>query len=461
MERSSNDNRNLLNGRLGKIMRSKYFPGVIQWPALLIFAFIIYQSLWGPSSAHDNFGSAMTWILWWPLVPIIFLLFGRFWCAICPFATISDLFQKYFGAQLPVPRFLRKYGIWMIDIMFILITWSDHVLGIVDSPRGTGYLLMLIFTGAVVAGIFFERRVWCRYLCSLGGMSGNYARSGMIQLRATPEICKTCTSQACYKGGIKAPGCPMFEFPRAMDTSAMCNYCGHCIKNCPNESLVLKIGAPTKELWFIRRPKLEESMLAAIIMGLVFVQNISMMPFWQSILDYIQGLTGTGIFAVNFTVAFVITMSIPALLLLAAGWVSNLFFKEGLLKNVARFGYALIPLDLAGHFAHNLFHLLAEGLAVYKTFMAMFGVEIHGSMAVFEAGTIQIMQYALIVIGTLGSIYTAYRIAVSNKLRESENTQSGVRKGSVIVGVISHAVLMVILGLANIVLFYLPMAMRM
>lgn len=444
MERSK-DNTNLLDGKLGSIIKSKYFPGIIQWPALLIFMFIIYQNLWGPASAHDNFGSAMTWILWWPLVPVIFLLFGRFWCAICPFATASDLFQKYFGAQLPVPKFLRKYGIWLIDIMFITITWSDHVLGIVDSARGTGYLLMIIFTGAVVAGIFFERRVWCRYLCSIGGMSGNYARSGMIKLRATPEKCRECKVQACFKGGEKAPGCPMFEFPRAMDTNARCNLCGYCVKNCPNDSLVLNYTAPTKELWSIRRPKLEEAFLAAIIMGLVFVQNISMLTFWQSILDYIQSFTGTATFAVNFTVAFVITMSIPALMLVAAGWISNMFFREGLWKNVARFGYALIPLDLAGHFAHNLFHLLAEGLTVYKTFMKMFGVEVHGSMALFDAGTIQIMQYAIIGIGVLGSIYAAYRIA--------SRTRS--------LGFVPHAVLAIILGLVNIVLFYLPMAMRM
>lgn len=459
---SSSDRKNLLDGGLGKVFRSRYFPGIIQWPALVIFAFLIYQTLWGPSSAHDNFGSAMIWIVWWPLVPVIFLLFGRFWCAICPFATISDWFQKYFGAQLSVPKFLKKYGIWLIDLMFILITWSDHVLGIVDSARGTGYFLMLLFTGAVVAGIFFERRVWCRYLCSLGGMSGNYARSGMIQLRATPEKCKTCTTQGCFKGGEKAPGCPMFEFPRTMDTSAKCNLCGYCIKNCPNDSLVMNYVPPTKELWFIRRPKLEESMLAAIIMGMVFLQNVSMLSFWQPTLDKIQSFTGTEIFAVNFSIAFFIIISIPALLLMGAGWISNLFFKEGVWKNIARFGYALIPLDLAGHLAHNLFHLLAEGLAVYKTFIEMFGAEFHGSMALFDDMTIQMMQFGLIGLGVLGSVYTAYRIAKSTKPAEGEAEGSGGEKSpNTMKGFLPYVFLMLIIGVINIILFYLPMAMRM
>jgi hypothetical protein len=39
----------------------------------------------------------------------------------------------------------------------------------------------------------------------------------------------------------------------------------------------------------------------------------------------------------------------------------------------ARFGCAMIPLDIAGHIAHNLFHLLAEVEAVWFTAMPLFG----------------------------------------------------------------------------------------
>jgi ferredoxin len=461
MNQGTNDNKNLLKGYLGKFMKSKYFPGIFQWPALLIFAFIIYQTLWGSNSAHDNFGTAMTWVLWWPLIPLLFLLLGRFWCAICPFATVSDFFQKYFGANLPVPKFLKKYGIWIIDIVFIFITWSDHVFGIVESPRGSGYLLMLIFTGVVVAGVFFERRTWCRYLCFLGGLSGNYARSGMVQLRATPEICKNCTTQSCFKGGEKAPGCPMFEFPRTMDTNAKCNFCGHCVKNCPNDSLVLTYRPPTKELWYIRKPKLEEAFLASVIMGIVFVQNITMLEIWQPILDFIQSTTGTANYTINFTIAFIIAMGLPMLALTGAAYLANLATKEGLWKNVARFGYAIIPLDLAGHLAHNLFHLFAEGLAVVYTFLALFGIHIDASPAILDSGTIQVMQYVLVVLGTIGSMYTAYKIAKHTDKHQEDGAEAGVGKDKIVSTFVPYGVLMVVLGVANIILFYLPMNMRM
>lgn len=60
------------------ILKQPWYPGIMVWPTFFIFAFIVYQLLFGPDAAHDNFGTAATWVLWWPLIPLIFLLLGRF-----------------------------------------------------------------------------------------------------------------------------------------------------------------------------------------------------------------------------------------------------------------------------------------------------------------------------------------------------------------------------------------------
>lgn len=436
---------------LKSILKSKWYPGIFQWPTLIVFAVIVYELLIGIPEAHDNFGTAMTWVLWWPLIPLIFLFVGRFWCAICPFATLSDLVQKFVGNKRPVPKFLKKYGIWIIDAFFILITWSDHVFGIVESPRGSGVLLSLIITGVIVSGAFFERRNWCRYLCFLGGLAGNYSRTGALQLRGTPEKCAKCTVSACYKGGENAPGCPMFEFPKTMDNNARCNFCGHCVKNCPNDSITISARIPSKELWFIRRPKLEESILAIVIMGIVFVQNITMLNIWNDAQQWLQNMLGTTNNAITFTVTFIIAMGIPILLLFLTSWLAGQKNGESVTMNVTRFGYALIPLDLAGHLAHNMFHLLAEGKSVIYTGLAMFGIQSQEqSTALVSMGTITIIQYTLLALGTLASIYTTYRIAKAN-----------YQKNQVAGSFIPYVGLSMILVAFNVYLFMLPMAMRM
>ncbi len=442
----------LRNHTLRTILTSGLYPAVFQAITAAFFVLVVFQLLVGPTSAHDNLGTALTWVLWWPIIPIVFVVLGRFWCAICPFGTLSDLVQKFVGNKRPVPAFLKKYGIWIIDALFIFITWADHVWGIVDNPWGSAMLLLGLTAGVVASGAFFARRTWCRYLCFLGGLAGNYARSGMVALRANQDICATCKARAaCYNGNEKGPGCPMFEFPRQMDSNARCNLCAACLKTCPNDAIQITVRPPTKELWFIRKPKFEEAFLAIVIMGIVFVQNVTMLEVWTSILQSLQQVTGTGNFAINFTITFLMAMAIPLALFGLAVWVARRFNRDSFAGNFAKFGYAIIPLDIAGHMAHNLFHLLAEGKAVVFTAQAALGqpasVE---SPALLPTPTIQVLQYILLALGALGSLYAVHAIG---KNQYSLPKQWGTFA--------SYGVLIGVFLVINVWLFALPMSMRM
>jgi hypothetical protein len=66
------------------------------------------------------------------------------------------------------------------------------------------------------------------------------------------------------------------------------------------------------------------------------------------------------------------------------------------------------------------------------------------------SGTIQFLQYSLVILGTIGSLYTAYRIAGSN-----------YGQGRAWSTFAPYAILLLLLGAINIWLFVLPMAMRM
>jgi polyferredoxin len=303
----------------------------------------------------------------------------------------------------------------------------------------------------IASGSFFERRTFCRYVCFLGGLSGNYARTGMLALRGTPEICAKCTSASCFKGTEKAPGCPLFEFPKTMTSNANCVICADCIKNCPNDSIQLTMRKPTKELWFIRKPKIEEAFLSAVIMGIVFVQNVTMLEVWGSVLKWLESAVGTTNYAVTFSITFAIAIILPVTMLGITSWVAGKFNQNSLVENFTRFGYAIIALDVAGHIAHNLFHLLAEGKSIFYTAIALLGQDIHGaSPALVSMETIQILQYGLIALGFIGSLYTAYRVA--------KNNHSAALAWKTFT---PYAVLVLILTVMNVYLFILPMAMRM
>jgi hypothetical protein len=227
--------------------------------------------------------------------------------------------------------------------------------------------------------------------------------------------------------------------------------CAACIKTCPYGSIQLIARAPTKELWFIRKPKLEESFLAVVIMGIVFVQNITMLEVWQSLLAGLQRLTGTTSYLVNFTVTFLIAMVIPISLLAGAAWLGRRLNNDSFAGNFAKFGYAIIPLDMAGHIAHNLFHLLAEGKAVAFTGLELFGTSVSDTSTAFvSAPTTQLLQYGLIALGAAASLYVVYRIA-----------RHQYAPGQIWRTFTPYAAVVVVFSLINVWLFALPMGMRM
>ena len=83
--------------------------------------------------------------------------------------------------------------------------------------------------------------------------------------------------------------------------------------------------------------------------------------------------------------------------------------------------------------------------------MATFGMAVPDqSAALVSVGTIQLLQYILLVIGALGSIYTAYRIS-----------KSQYTSNKIIGSTLPFTILIIVLTVANIYFFMLPMMHRM
>jgi ferredoxin len=434
---------------VSRIFRSRYFPGVLEVGGLVVFAVVMVALLFGTTVVADNVGSTIVWILWWPLLPLSYFVFSRLWCSTCPFPVVGKWFQKLTGVGLPVPKWLKRYGIWIIDLTFLGITWADHVFGIVESPRGSGYLLLATMTGAILMSLFFERRAFCTHLCFLGGLSGNYSMTSSLALRANPATCKTkCKDLWCAKGSERAEACPLFEVPRTMDSNRDCNLCGNCIKSCPHGSLRLELRKPTSEFWNVRKPRLDVAFLAVVLVGVVTIQNLTMLSVWPSILEWVAGITGTTNFTVNFTVVYLAAMVAPIVLLGGASLISSKLDGGSAMRDFTIFAYALIPLDLAAHMAHNLFHLLGEGLAVPRSIViALGGTWTHGT-AILNTATIQVLQYLMLGAGVAATVYAIWRIVGSSDGKRGWKT------------LVPQFLLIALLVAVNIYMFSLPMSHR-
>jgi ferredoxin len=237
-----------------------------------------------------------------------------------------------------------------------------------------------------------------------------------------------------------------------METGADCNLCGNCIKACPNDAIQIQVRKPTSELWFIRNPKIEESFLAMAIMGIVLIQNLTMLGIWNDFLGFLADTTGVSNYPLVFTLAFTVAVALPVGLLAAAAKVASRGNLESTRGNFARFGYALIPLDVAGHIAHNLFHLLAEGKSVVYTVGGLVGAgHGDGSTALVGNGTIRVLQYLILTAGIALSVYTAQRIT-------NRRYRTAARRRSTFA---PYAAVILVLAVLNVWMFALPMVHRM
>lgn len=455
------------NPQLKALLKSKWYPLIFVLPTMIIFGILVIQLFYGSEETSLNFGSVMVWILLWPILPVLFLILGRAWCSVCPLSRVSDEVQKNVGMHKKVPKFLQTYGVWIIIIAFLIITWADTVLGLVESPRNTGYLLLFIFTGVVLIGAVYERRAWCRYLCFLGGLSSNYSMSSALELRADANKCKTCKTPTCFKGDGKVDGCSMFEYPRTMDSNRFCNFCSNCIKTCQLDAIRITPRIPTSELWFIKKPRFEESFLATALIGIVIVQTLVMLEVWEPFMNWFENTTDITDFTLAWTIIFGVAMLIPVFVMLGASFISTQITKEKSnvnlisdpsaqlslqypaetsLSSFIRYGYALIPLGLGIHLAHNAKHFLGEGLAVVYTSASLVGLNLSGDPSILNMPTIRIIQYILSVLGVLGAVYTAHKISQNNP--DSK------------VSVWPYIVLMLMFGLIALWMYSVPMAAR-
>jgi hypothetical protein len=292
----------------------------------------------------------------------------------------------------------------------------------------------------------------------------------MLELRANRSVCSSCDTKACFRGAAEAPGCPMFEFPRAMDTSAECTLCADCVKTCPSEAIRISPRMPTSELWTTLKPRFPVAGLAAGIMGIVLLENATMLPIWDDVMAAVGAdVSNTTNTAVDFSLAYLPTIAIPAVVLVLGAMIAAAVNGRTVKQNFSLFGYTIIPLCLGVHIAHACFHLLGESRALWYSLMhalgmghpmsAMGGMDMN--MGLLPSDAIKTIQYTLIALATAGALYTGYRMTHRGDGSLAGSAERGPVDPHASGTFAVNAVVIMILVTLNCILFAMPMAMEM
>jgi polyferredoxin len=346
-----------------RVFTHPLYPWAARWFLIGFLVTLAYSAFFGPNNARLNFATVMSWIVWWPLLAVSYLLFGRVWCAFCPMGALSELVQRKIGLNRTAPGIFRKR--WLVAVLLTIAilyqAWIEEVTLASYSPIFTGLILLSFTVGAVLCGFVFERWTWCRHLCPLGAWSGVFAMSSMVEVRADPNIClaKRCKGIYCYFGRENLPGCPFHQVPKIMETNRYCSTCGNCLKACPNDAISIQLRWPGYEFFIQKKEMLENSLVSIAAIGVVAFQLFVMTSLWTSIRKRASSLPLFSNDALLYGVFILASVGLTITLFIIVSRLYAYLTKQTLQQEMCRFGFAFLPIALMGHIGHNLRHLFA------------------------------------------------------------------------------------------------------
>jgi YHS domain-containing protein/polyferredoxin len=413
---------------LGSMMK---WPGtrlVAQSIAVIFFVLVIAAGLFGNQLPGKNIAPLLTWTVWWGGLILLVAYAGKAWCYVCPWDAISDWAvglrlwgkkKENLSLDLKWPRWMRN--IWPATTLFVLLTWVELGFGVTMNPRATAWLGLAMLVLAFTSIFIFDRKSFCRYGCLVGRISGLYALFSPVEIRARErDVCRGCSTRSCYHGNAAGEGCPTFEYPGRMSQNTYCTMCMECVKTCEPENIALNIrpwGADLANHHLARR---DEAYLALIMLSLTIFHGLTMTPSWSVIVEGISSSLAVGE-TLAFSIGMGAVMVAPAAVYAALVWLSKLVSGPSNVRYhdyFIRYAYALLPIALFYHLAHNMEHLLMEGQKIIPLLSDPLGRgwNLLGTKDITLApltnlSTLWIIQVILVMTGHVFSLWSARRTA--------------------------------------------------
>jgi hypothetical protein len=357
---------------LKKIFKLRSFQFLVILPNFIVFYLFILSSLGGSPVGNRNIAIIFVWILWWFLLKAVIVpLGGRLWCMICPLPAPAEwlsrrtltgvryiqkpfkkLHHRFTGLQKDWPKLMDN--IWLQNFLFLALISFGMIL--ITRPVATAFMFLAILMMSLILALIYRRRVFCQYLCPVGGFLGTYSMASVTELRAVDRnICKKHKEKSCFSGGPNGWACPWKQYIGTMNRNNYCGMCTECIKSCPKDNIGLFLRPFGKD----RLPKGYDEMFNIIIMLVVaIVFSITMGGPWGVIKD-----------AANVTESRAL---IPFLIYVTTIWGLALLVFPGLFGLVAlgskrmagntvqyrslilRLSYMLVPLGIFAWIAFSL-----------------------------------------------------------------------------------------------------------
>jgi polyferredoxin len=410
---------------LAAILKSPAFQPALMLLTLFFFVVAVIAGFFGTPAGSHNFAIIFVWIVWWALLIVVLVpFFGRLWCTVCPIPGPGEWLQRRgLIRRLPGrPRTLRwrwprkLRNIWLQNFGFLAVAMFSTV--ILTRPAVSAWVLLGMILLAVLLSIFYENRVFCRYVCPVGGFIGLYSLTSTLELRVKDaQVCKDHASKDCVTGNEHSYGCPWLVFPGKLERNTYCGLCTACLTACPKDNIALNLRPFGADLLVTKGRSLDEAYKALIMLACAMLYsgvllgpwgwlkgwaNMASLPHWAAY--------AAGFLAVNL-------LLLPGLFWLtvaAARWLARL--RRPVSRLFVDYAYSLVPLGLISWIAFSISFVFVNGSYALPVLSDPFGWgwDLFGTRSTpwtpLWPGLVAVLQVGLLLAGLVYSTTIAYRI---------------------------------------------------
>ena len=412
-------------------IKSRLWQPIGMLVTLLCFVLAILAGAVGTPAGARNFAIVFVWIVWWGLLIVgLIPLLGRLWCAICPIPAPGEWLQRR-GITGRVPGRLlslhRKWprqlrNIWLQNAGFLLVALFSAL--ILTTPNLTAWMLLGFLLLGVLLSTVFDGRVFCRYVCPVGGFIGLYSLMSPLELRVKDvRVCQQHANKECLVGTVCSYGCPWLVYPGTLRRNAYCGLCGECLRGCSKDNIALNVRPFGSDLLVAGERRLDEAYKALIMLSCALLYSVVLLgPWgWLKNMANMRSITEWGLYALGFLA--VTLLLIPGCFMAITTLSRRLGgLRTPLARLFADYAYGLVPLGLAGWVAFTLSFVLVNGSYAVPVLSDPFGWgwNLLGTTDFpwqpFLMLALPALQVATLLAGLAFSILIAYRIALQNSV---------------------------------------------
>ncbi len=349
---------------INKIFRNRFFLFLLQVLTLIIFVFIIYGAIGVTTSdegfakilRNTNFANLIVWSYWWPLIIVSAIIFGRFWCSICPVELITSFFSKIGFRKKP--NKLLKSG-WIITFFYALILiLGIHTLTIHRIPEYMAFYMIFLFLVAFIVGLIWEKRTFCTYVCPIGHLLGLYSLFSFKKLRVKDkDVCKNCKTKDCISKSnhynFIGRSCTSELYPATISNNKNCILCGQCHKSCTKDNIAIKNRIFAEDLFTDLKLSWSEISFFIIVSGFVIYEILSewkvSKEFVMAIPNFINNYFNIGGSFQGTIKAILLFIIIPTLFYLFIAFAKKIFAKESIKHSFNQLVIILLPITASMH----------------------------------------------------------------------------------------------------------------